>query len=326
MATKPKVALYWCSSCGGCEESVVDLAEDILTVVDAVDIIFWPVAMDFKYSDVEALADGEITATLINGAIRLDEQEHIAKLLRKKSQLVIAHGSCAHLGGVVGLGNFYKREDILNRAYKEVPTVNNPKKILPQVETRTPPGILKIPCFYNTVKPLNQVIDVDYYIPGCPPPPELIKNALMAILEAKLPPKGTVLAEKKSLCDRCSRKESKPEKIKLTEFKRFYEIECDSKKCFFEEGVICLGPATRGGCDERCIKANIPCRGCFGPTDNVEDQGAKFLSALTSMIDSDNEDELKRIIDSIPDIAGLFYRYSLASSILKKKQTETEDE
>ena len=77
--TKPKIALYWCSSCGGCEESVIDLAEDILKVVEAVDIVFWPVAMDFKYSDVEAMADGEISASLINGAIRMDEQEHIAK-------------------------------------------------------------------------------------------------------------------------------------------------------------------------------------------------------------------------------------------------------
>ncbi|HJW75296.1 MAG TPA: oxidoreductase, partial [Thermoleophilia bacterium] len=53
--TKPKVAFYWCASCGGCEEAVVDLAEDVLTVVDAVDIVFWPVALDFKVSDVEAL-------------------------------------------------------------------------------------------------------------------------------------------------------------------------------------------------------------------------------------------------------------------------------
>ena len=62
MADKPKIGLYWCASCGGCEESVVDLAEDILTVVEAVDIVFWPVAMDFKYSDVEAMEDGAMAA------------------------------------------------------------------------------------------------------------------------------------------------------------------------------------------------------------------------------------------------------------------------
>jgi len=93
MPEKPKVAFYWCSSCGGCEESVVDLAEDILGVVEAVDIIFWPVAMDFKKKDVEAMPDGSILATLLNGAIRTSEQEEMARLLRKKSQVMIAYGS-----------------------------------------------------------------------------------------------------------------------------------------------------------------------------------------------------------------------------------------
>jgi len=59
-AAKPKVAFYWCASCGGCEESIVDLAEDILKVVEAVDIVFWPVALDFKKKDVEAMEDGSI--------------------------------------------------------------------------------------------------------------------------------------------------------------------------------------------------------------------------------------------------------------------------
>jgi len=317
--SKPKVALYWCASCGGCEESVVDLAQDLLKVVEAVDIVFWPVALDFKYKDVEALADGELAATLINGAIRTDEQEHIAKLLRKKSKLIIAHGACAHLGGVVGVANFSKREDILNRAYKEVPTVKNPKQTLPQVETEDSGHKLDLSGFHDSVKALDQVIEVDYYIPGCPPTPDLIKNAVMAILEGKLPEKGTVLAEKKALCDSCSRKDSKPEKTKITEFKRVYEIEWDAKKCFLDQGIICLGPATRGGCGERCIKANMPCRGCFGPTDNVKDYGAKSLSALASIIDSNDEEELKKIVDSIPDSAGLFYRYSLASSLLQGK-------
>ena len=314
---KPKVGLYWCASCGGCEEAVVDLAEDILTVAQAIDIVLWPVAMDFKYKDVEAMQDGEIAATLINGAIRTDEQEHIAKLLRKKSQLIIANGSCACLGGVVGLANFYKRENVLNRAYKEVPSVKNPKGVLPQTSTLESGKELTLPAFHNTVKTLNQVIDVDYYIPGCPTTPEHIKNAIMAILEGKLPPKGSVLADKKALCDVCSRKDSKPDKVRISGFKRVYETEWDPTKCFLDQQIICLGPVTRGGCGERCIKANMPCRGCFGPLDNVIDQGAKAGSFLSSIIDSDDDEEIKKIADSIPDPAGLFYRYNLAASVLK---------
>ena len=78
MPEKPKVALYWCASCGGCEESVVDLAEGILDVVAAVDIVLWPVAMDFKKKDVEAMADDSILVSLINGAVRTSEQEEMA--------------------------------------------------------------------------------------------------------------------------------------------------------------------------------------------------------------------------------------------------------
>jgi F420-non-reducing hydrogenase small subunit len=316
---KPKVAFYWCASCGGCEESIVDLAEDILVVADAVEIVFWPVAMDFKRADVEALADGEIAASLINGAVRTDEQEHMAKLLRRKSKLVVAHGSCAHLGGVIGLANLYERDEILARAYQEVPTVRNEDGVLPQATSVEAEGELELPAFHDTVRPLDQVVDVDYYIPGCPPPPELIKSAVMAILEGTLPPKGTVLAEKKALCDSCSLKESKPEKIQISEFKRVYEKEWDPTTCFLAQGIICLGPATRGGCGERCITANMPCRGCFGPTDNMVDQGAKFSSVLASMIDVDDDQHLKAAVDSVPDLAGLLYRYGLAASSLRKK-------
>ncbi|MGH7967189.1 MAG: oxidoreductase, partial [Limisphaerales bacterium] len=90
--TKPKIAFYWCASCGGCEEAVVDLAEDILGVVEAVEIVFWPCAMDFKKRDLEALPDQGLTVTLLNGAIRTSEQEEMARLLRRKSRLLIAYG------------------------------------------------------------------------------------------------------------------------------------------------------------------------------------------------------------------------------------------
>ncbi|MFH1653781.1 MAG: oxidoreductase [Pseudomonadota bacterium] len=319
MSAKPKIALYWCSSCGGCEESVVDMAEFILELIAKVDIVFWPVAVDTKYADLEKFQDGEITAALINGSIRMEEQEHLAKLLRRKSKLVLAHGSCACLGGVYGLGNFFSREDLLNRAYKEVPSVKNPDGILPQAESKTESGeVLNLTSFDKTVRPLSDVIDVDYYIPGCPPAPYLIQKALTTLLSGDLPPKGHLFADSKALCDSCSRRDSKPDRINIDAFKRIHQTEWDPGKCFLDQGIICLGPSTRGGCEERCIKANFPCRGCYGPTEKVLDQGAKSLSMLASILDVKDEEQLKKIIDSFPDMAGLFYRYSLPSSMLKR--------
>lgn len=322
---KPKVAFYWCASCGGCEEAVVDLNEDILKVVDAVDIVFWPVALDFKKKDVEAMGDGEIAVSFINGAIRTEEQEEMVKLLRKKSGLIVAFGSCSHLGGIPGLANFWNRETIFTSSYKTVPSVVNPNGIVPQQKTTIPEGELTLPEFYDTVKTLDQTIDVDYYLPGCAPPPDLIMNAVTAILEGKLPEKGAVLAPEKSLCDTCPRGDKKPEKLSIKEIKRPYEIKPDPEKCFLEEGIICLGPVTRSGCGERCINANMPCRGCFGPTKEVVDQGAKGLSAIASILGVEDEEkmteeDMKKLIDQIVDPAGLFYMYSLPSSLLKRKR------
>lgn len=324
---KPKVAFYWCASCGGCEEAVIDLNEDILKVVDAVDIVFWPVALDFKYKDIEAMKDGEIAVSFINGAIRNSEQEEIAKLLRKKSGLVVAFGSCSHLGGIPGLANFHDREAILTRSYETAPTVVNPDRILPQLSTKMPEGKLTLPEFSETVKALDQVIDVDYYLPGCAPPADLIMGAVTAILEGNLPEKGSVLAPEKSLCGDCPRGEKKPEKLVMKDVKRVHEIIPDPEKCFLEEGLICLGPATRSGCDSRCIKANMPCRGCFGPTKEVRDQGAKMASAIASILGLEGEEEFSEekaaeIVNKIADPAGTFYRFSLPSSLLRTRKRE----
>jgi len=317
---KPLVAFYWCASCGGCEEAVVDLAEDILKVVDAVEIRLWPVAMDFKYADVEAMPDKSIAVSFINGAIRTEEQEHLAKLLRQKSQLVVAFGSCAHLGGIPGLANVANKKEIFETAYKLTHTTVNPKGIYPQTVTEIPQGKLTLPEFFDTVKTLDQTIDVDYYLPGCAPPPDLIMQAITAILEGKLPEKGSVLTVDKALCETCPLNKNKPDKLAIKEIKRISEFVHDPEKCFLAEGVICLGPATRGGCGERCINANMPCRGCFGPTKEVKDMGAKFLSSFASIIDVDDEKEIEKIAESVIDPIGLFYMYSLPSSILRRRQ------
>ena len=319
--SKPKVAFYWCASCSGCDEAVVDLAEGILPVVEAVDIVFWPVALDFKRSDVEAMADGEITVSFVNGAVRTSEQQEMVELMRRKSQILIAFGSCAHLGGIPGLANFYDRESILERVYQEVPTIVNPDKTRPQEETPIEGAEpLTLPTFSDTVRTLDQAVDVDYYLPGCPPPVNLIVAAVTAILEGKLPPKGSVLAPDKALCDECPRKESKPEEFTIKEFKRPFEIMIDQEECLLAQGLLCLGPATRSGCEAACINGNMPCTGCMGPTSRVQDYGAKALSAIASSLDADDEKDIVRLMDAIVDPGGTFYRYSLPASLLHHRR------
>lgn len=317
--TKPKVGFYWCASCGGCEEAVVDLAEDILKVVEAVDIVFWPCAMDFKREDVEKMEDGAMTVCFVNGAIRSSEQLEMAELCRRKSKILIAFGSCSHMGGIPGLANLYSRKSIMDAVYHTLPSVVNPEKTEPVTAHRAPEGDLTLPQIWNTVKTLDQVVDVDYYLPGCPPPVKLVLGGLTAILENKLPPKGSTLAPELAVCSECPRRDTKPEKLAITEFKRPHQVMIDPVECLLAQGLLCLGPATRAGCGAACMNGNMPCTGCLGPTDRVRDYGAKALSAIASGVGSNDEAEIAKILDGIVDPVGLFYKYSLPASLMHRR-------
>jgi F420-non-reducing hydrogenase small subunit len=316
---KLKMAVYWGAACGGCCVSVLDVHEKLFDVVAAADLVFWPIALDIKYKDVEAMPDGTIDLTLFNGAVRNSENEHIAHLLRKKSKLLVAYGSCAHMGGIPGLANFWNKETIFKRVYEESESTVNPDKTRPVTEYKVAEGNLVLPEFYNDVRTLNQVVEVDYYIPGCPPQTERLVEVFMAIVTgAELPPKGSVIgALAKSQCDECERKKSDNKLIK--HFYRPTQIQDDGVTCFLEQGVICLGPATRSGCGYRCIKGNAPCRGCYGPPPDVPDPGAKMMSAIGTMIDANDPKEIDNIVATIDDPAGTFYRFSLPGSILRRK-------
>lgn len=316
---KLKLAVYWASACGGCCVSVLDVHEKLFDVVAAADLVFWPIALDIKYRDVEEMPDQHIDVTLFNGAVRNSENEHMAKLLRQKSKILVAYGSCSHLGGIPGLANFSNKEEIFRRIYIESESVINPDNIVPLPEYEVKEGILEIPEFYNDVHSLAQVTDVDYFIPGCPPQTERLLEVFTAIVSgAELPPKGSVIgAETKTQCDECVRKVTENKRIK--KFYRPWEIKDDGVTCFMEQGVLCMGPATRAGCGYRCIKGNAPCRGCYGPPDGVTDPGAKMMSAVAGIIDEKEPEEISRVLEDLVDPAGTFYRFSLPVSLIRRK-------
>jgi len=313
---KLKLALYWAASCGGCEIAQLEIGDKILKLAEAADIVFWPVAIDVKYKDVEAMPAQSIDVCLFNGAIRNSEQEHMAKMLRDKSRVMIAYGSCAYEGGIPGLANLYNRQVIFERVYLETPSTENKDKVMPQTRYQAPEGELVIPEFYDTAKTLRQTVDVDYVIPGCPPEEKTTWLALEALLEGKLPPKGTVITHNvKAVCDDCPRKRDVK---RVKKFYRTFEIIPDPEICLLEQGLLCAGIATRGGCGAPCPQANMPCTGCYGPVDGVIDQGAHFISAVASVIDSNEPNEIQKIIDDILDPVGTFYRYSLPDSLLRR--------
>jgi F420-non-reducing hydrogenase small subunit len=319
--SKLKAAFYWGASCGGCEIAVLDINERILELVQHVDIVFWPVAMDIKYKDVEAFPDGYVDVTFFNGSVRNSEQEHMAKLLRAKSKILVAFGACAYEGSVPGLANLHDSKEILNHVYRELGDGKSGSHV-PKPESKVKEGTLHIPVFYDTVKTLDQTVEVDYYLPGCPPPVDLINKALDAILTGNLPPKGSVLAPLPAVCAECPRKR---ENKKITAIHRVYDIVPDPERCLMEQGIICMGMATRSGCGAQCLKVDMPCTGCGGATPNQSDIGTGMMTALASILNLDKEpgtyteEEVMDLISQIKDPAGIFYMYSLPASILKRK-------
>jgi F420-non-reducing hydrogenase small subunit len=314
---KPKLALYWAAGCGGCDVAVLDTNEKLLDIAKIFDIVLWPIAADFKYHDVRTMVDKSIDLCLINGSIRSTEHEEMAKLLRAKSRVLIAFGACACHGGIPALANFTNRAEIFQQVYVDEPSNSNEQKTVPQVKTKVAEGELELPEMFDTVKTLAQVVPVEYFVPGCPPPVDIILKLVDLYATNKLPKPGAVLAADKTCCDDCDRiKEEK----KVKKFYRPHEIITDPKKCLLEQGIICCGPATRGGCGMRCVKANMPCRGCFGPPDGVADQGARMLSAIASIYQGETPEEIAKMLDEVVDPAGTFYRFGMADSMLKRKR------
>jgi len=313
---KLKLASYWMAGCGGCDTAILDTHEKILDIAAAADIVFWPIAVDFKVKDVEAMPDGSIDVALLNGSVRNSENEYMAQLLRKKSKVLVAFGSCAHLGGIPGLANLFTREQIFQRVYKDSPSTANPDGTTPQPVTKVPEGELEIPTMFPKVRTLAQVTDVDYFVPGCPPAPAQIWTVVQAIVSGKLPPKGSVVgAEDVTLCENCPRE--KHEK-KITAFRRYATERPDPKVCFLEQGFLCMGMATRAGCGHRCQNSGMGCRGCYGPPPGVVDQGAKAISALASIVEAKSEDEVDKIMAGLPDVLRSVNRFGIPGSLLRR--------
>ncbi len=337
---KIKLAIYWAAACGGCDVSLLDTDERVLTIGQFADIVMWPIAVDGKEKDIEALEDGAITVSIINGAVRNSENEHMVKLLRKKSKLVVSYGSCAMFGGTTALANLVSggAKELLDYVYVKTPTsaefqakYHPDAAVIPSPVTKVEEGNLTLPVLYDTVKPLDEVIDVDYSIPGCPPQQESISHLLKAVVDfvyngVALPPKGTEIGvTKTSLCDECPRTK---EFARITKIYEPYQVNIDPDKCLMDQGILCLGPATLGGCNARCTRVGQPCRGCYGPTKLVQEHGASALTAIASLfpvLDDDptmDESKIIEIMKTIKDPLGYFYAYTVGKSLIQRSVVE----
>jgi len=326
---KLKLAIGLGSTCSGCDIAILDLGVKLLDLIDLADIVYWPTAFDFKHSDLKELEDKEIDITLHHGTIRTTEHEEIARILRKKSKVLIAFGSCSCFGGIPGLCNLTNKQQIFNTVYGENLSVANKENIFPEEKLLINKNkSITLPHLFDTGKTLKQLVEVDYFIPGCPPPMQLIEGLIPLMKDvlggAQLPEKGTVFGSAKTLCDECPLKK---ENKMISKIVNPVTAIVDPERCLLEQGILCMGPVTRGGCEARCINVLMPCRGCMGPGPETEDQGVKMISAIASILgvkDEENltDQQIEDLLSGIKDIVGTFYRFTLPDALLNKKIEE----
>jgi F420-non-reducing hydrogenase small subunit len=326
MSDKPRhrLAMYWAAACGGCDISVLNLGEALLDLTDRFELVFWPAAMDVKRRDVEAMEDGWIDLTLFDGGIRTEENAEMARLLRARSKLLVAFGSCATEGCIPGLANLRPIDELLATAF-DSPGSDNPEHLRPVPEWRAPEGVLHLPALEPTLRTLKDIVKVDYSVPGCPPETARVADLiglLAAALDGRLPmpPPGSVLgAGTSTVCHECPRDRGVKH---ITRFERITSLaSIDPSLCLLEQGLPCNGSATRDGCGAKCPSAGAPCIGCYGPAEGVGDFGSRLLSAFASVVDASEPEEIERILDGLPDTVGQFYRFSLAASLLQGGRT-----
>ena len=282
-------------------------------ILSQVEIVFWPALADGKRADLEAMPAGYIDVALINGAIRTEENLEMVRLLREKSKLVVAYGACAHMGGVPSLANLSTREELIREVFGDGWRPGPPPGAS---QEDAPPELLP------QALPLARVVEVDYTVPGCPPPAGLIGEFFSAFLSGEMPEQGHVFAKVKSLCEECPR--TRGERV-LKKIVRPHEIVPDPEVCLLDQGIICLGPVTRGGCGAACPKAGMPCTGCLGPTPKAGDMGLSMISALASLVRAGEEGEAaipreNEILDRLVDPIGTLYKYGVPTLCSRRER------
>jgi len=302
MAEKAKIGTMWLGGCSGCHLSIADFHEALLDVMELADFEFSPVLMDTKYDEVP-----ELDVLIVEGGIRNDENRELAEMLREKAKFVINYGTCAVYGGIPGLGNLHDVDDLTQEAYINSPSTINPEGIIPNEE---------VPHLESRVRPLADVIDVDLSVPGCPPRSDVVAQAVLALLKGE-----PVELPSTNLCEVCPR-EKPPEGLAMDFIKRQFEIgKPEEELCLISQGLICMGPATISLCGAECPTIAIQCRGCYGPTPKVQDQGAKMISAIASDygVEQDKTVDPEEVADQLDDIVGTFYTFTLPAALVPVK-------
>jgi F420-non-reducing hydrogenase small subunit len=293
---KTRINTEWLSACGGCHVGIVDLHEKIIDLLGSAEILHCPVLTDIK-------SYPEADVGLITGAVRNEHDRHAAQEMRKACRLIIALGTCAVYGGLPGAALAHTREEILDAVFLHNRTT----------KTDTIPTDHVSP-LEKMVSPLDEVIDVDLYLPGCPPHAAFLFDALLALLENRPPKAGD-----ETVCGRCKRTMSRTD---IDVIRNNHDGIPETGKCLLSQGYLCLGSVTLDRCFSPCPNNGVVCTGCAGPTmqilaepnRDIRTEVGERMSKLTRI-------EQQVVVKAIEQSAKTHYAYAMASGMIGGKPT-----
>jgi F420-non-reducing hydrogenase small subunit len=306
-----KLAVIPGAICGGCDVALASIGEGLLELLKHYEIVYWPTVIDRRMSELESI--DVIDVLVYMGGISTKHELESAKKLSAKSRIKVAFGTCSVYGGIPGLNALYSPLEVENSVKRQSTTYFQQDRLgLPEV--------VKYAAYTDVVEP-------EILVPGCPPTEKVLNQFVKILVDyaqsGRLQGRHILLGDPESLCRSCPRKPKDASKIVMPGIKRLYEVKLDEAKCFLEQGVLCMGPATRAICNHSCIANNFPCYGCGGPVEMGSDAGLAMLSALSSVLMVDREKSLMeaglaRELDKIADPVGHFFKYTLPKSYLSR--------
>jgi F420-non-reducing hydrogenase small subunit len=294
--THVKIAIEELAGCSGCTIAVLDLHEAILDVIEKAEIVYSPVIMDVKEPPPD------IDIAFVTGAVRNRENEERLRTIRAHAKKIVALGTCACYGGVSGLSMLSSNEDLFNYVFREVDTVR-PDGVIPT----------EVPAFLYRAFGVGDVVKIDYYIPGCPPKENRLREILLPLLSG-----DRVSLARKSICSECDRKMGPIEDWSI---KRRSEGEPERDHCMLGQGYLCLGPVTFNGCGAACPAKNIPCHGCNGPSlDIIREPCRDIFNMMVRRISDLTDIPEKEVSKELYDVAHTMYAFTIGSLVMEDKE------
>ncbi|MHA2185537.1 MAG: NADH-quinone oxidoreductase subunit B family protein [Promethearchaeota archaeon] len=233
-----KIAFFQLSSCWGCNQSLLNAHLRLLPLLPQLDIVYWPAVIDAKLKSLQERPDSDILVGFLEGVVRTKNDTENVKLMRQKCSIIVAYGACPCYGSVAGLANLYDKKDLIERKFGDSEFITNPESHAPKEN---------VPDFEEYIVNLEEIIDVDMFIPGCPPTTDNIIAAINYLLS--LTSEGPSNLNKDGcVCDICNLRE---------------------EGCFLNEGMLCYGSITALGCDLICPNKGDICYGCFKSTNKL---------------------------------------------------------